>query len=338
MEAKEILKDLVRFDTCYDKENTEIMDYIQRLLERKNFKVEYRSKCLIMSNKEECSLAFIGHTDTVQGGIDWSKSPLEPIEVDGKIYGLGACDMKGGIAGILKAVLDTDWKQKDKGIKLVFTYDEEIGFGGINEVINKKFKLPDNVIIGEPTNNEVMQGSKGLLELKFNFEGKSAHSSNPAKGINAIVEGTKFIEYLNKFYQTLITEKDERFEIPYTTMNIGKIEGGKSINIVPNNCSIYIDFRCISNTQRTRILDEIEIMKDKYNYTYEVINDIKPFVAEGEKIKTTNFITEASFINLNNRYILGVGPVNPHEANEYITLESLDKLVMQYKELINKYC
>ena len=54
--------------------------------------------------------------------------------------------------------------------------------------------------------------------------------------------------------------------------------------------------------------------------------------------KTTNFITEASFINSKNRYILGVGPINAHEANEYITIESLDKLVEQYKQIIHKLC
>lgn len=73
-------------------------------------------------------------------------------------------------------------------------------------------------------------------------------------------------------------------------------------------------------------------------FKYTIINDIKPFITESEVSKTTDFITEASFIQSKNRYILGIGPINPHEANEYITVESLDKLIEQYKQIIKKFC
>ena len=108
-----------------------------------------------MSIKEKQNLAFLGHTDTVQGLNDWTYNPLELKEENGRLYGLGSCDMKGGIAGILKAVLDTDWNKLKTGIKLYFTYDEEIGFEGIKEIVRKNEKMPENVIIGEATNNEI---------------------------------------------------------------------------------------------------------------------------------------------------------------------------------------
>ena len=134
MQSKEILRNLVQFDTYKDKENEKITNYIQQILEKKGFKTEYKTKCLIMSIKEKYNLGFLGHTDTVQGGSDWIYNPLELIEIDNKLYGLGVCDMKGGIAAILKAVLDTDWNKLNSGIKLFFTYDEEIGFEGIKEI------------------------------------------------------------------------------------------------------------------------------------------------------------------------------------------------------------
>ena len=68
MEAKEILKELIKFDTYKDKENQQIMTYIQEILETKGFKVDYKSKCLVMSIKENCKVGFLGHTDTVQSG------------------------------------------------------------------------------------------------------------------------------------------------------------------------------------------------------------------------------------------------------------------------------
>lgn len=338
MQAKEILENLVRFNTYKDKENKEIMDYIQKLLIEKGFDLEYKSKCLVMSIKEECKIGFIGHTDTVQSGNDWIYNPLELTEIDNKLYGLGTCDMKGGLAAILKAVLDIDWNKLNYGIKLIFTYDEEIGFEGIKEINDLNIEIPENVIIGEPTNNEIMNGSKGLLELKLEFDGKSAHSSNPEKGINAIEKCIEFLDELKKFYKDLKLDIDNRFTIPYTTMNIGRIEGGKSINIVPNNCETYIDFRVINNKHREKIIEKVKQIKEKYQFNYTIINDIKPFINESNISKTTDFITEASFIQSKNRYILGTGPINAHEANEYITIDSLNLLVKQYKQIINELC
>ena len=338
MELNQILKKLVKFDTYKDKENKEIINYIQEILERKGFKTEYKSKCLVMSIKEKCKLGFIGHTDTVQSGSDWKYNPLELTEIDDKLYGLGTCDMKGGIAAILRAVLDIDWNKLNYGIKLFFTYDEEIGFKGIKEINSLNIEIPENIIIGEPTNNVIMNGSKGLLEFKIEFKGKSAHSSNPKKGVNSIEECIEFLKELKGFYNNLKIEIDKRFEIPYTTMNIGKIEGGKSINIVPNSCVVYIDFRMINNEHRIKIFEEINMMSAKYKFKFEVINDIKPFITDSKECKTTNFITEASFIESKNRYILGTGPINAHEANEYITKESLNKLVEQYKKMIKMFC
>lgn len=310
MNIKNILKELVEFNTVKDQENTEIMNYIESLLINKGFKVDYRSKCLIMSIKDKKSLGFLGHTDTVKAGKDWNINPFQMREIDGKLFGLGICDMKGGIAAILQAVLEVDWKKLKKGIKLYFTYDEEINFSGIKEIIKIEKEFPIYMIIGEPTNNIIMNGSKGLLELKLTFKGISAHSSMPNLGENAIEKCLKFINELNIFYQKLKNERNNAFEIPYTTMNIGKITGGKSINIVPSSCEVLIDFRIIDNKHITLILNKIEELSKKYKGRYQIINKIKPFANKNEKINSTNYITEAS----------------------------LENLVEQYKNMIYKFC
>lgn len=338
MEVKQILKDLVKFNTINDKENKEIINYIERILKNKGFKVEYKSKCLVMSIKEGKSLGFLGHTDTVQAGGDWSNNPFELKEENGLLYGLGVCDMKGGIAAILQAVTEINWEKMKKGIKLYFTYDEEIGFSGIKELIKKYEKFPKNMIIGEPTNNIKMNASKGLLEFKLNFSGISSHSSNPIQGENAIEKCFDFIKELKNFYNNLKKDRNSIFEIEYTTMNIGKITGGKSINIVPNNCEILIDFRTISKKHNNLIINNINEIIKKYNGSCEIINNIKPFINKENNIYPTNFITEASFIEYGNKYILGVGPLTLHKANENISIESLNELVIQYKEIINKIC
>lgn len=338
MSAKEILKNLIEFNTVKDKENKDIMNYIEQLLKDKGFKTEYKSKCLVMSIGDRYNLGFLGHTDTVMAGSDWENNPYKMKENDGKLYGLGICDMKGGIAGILQAVLETKWEELNYGVKLYFTYDEEISFSGVKEFVQMDEKFPKYMIIGEPSNNIVMNASKGLLEVKLIFNGISAHSSMPDKGENAIENAIGLLNELKKFYNELKEDKSSNFEIGYTTMNIGKIEGGKSINIVPNNCEVLVDFRVIKKEHSDLILNRIENLIEKYKGSYEILNNINPFINKDEKIYPTNFITEASFIDAENKYILGVGPINPHEANEYITIESLNKLVKQYKEAINKIC
>ena len=337
MNEKDILKQLVKFNTIKDKNNKEILDYIEKLLLDKGFNVDYRSKCLVISIKDEINLGFLGHTDTVKYGADWTFDPFEMKELKGNLYGLGTCDMKGGIAAIIKAVMDIDWEKCKKGIKLYFTYDEEIGFSGIRELIKRGEKFPDNMIIGEPTDNIIMNGSKGLLEYKILFNGKSAHSSMPEKGENAIEKCLNFMNELREFYNDLKNEDNDIFETG-TTMNIGKINGGKRINIVPNNCEIQIDFRTISKDQNKRIIKKIEELTKSSKSTTEIINNICPFSNTNEKINMSDYITEASFIESSNKYILGVGPINAHKKDEFITIDSLSKLEKQYIELIKEKC
>ena len=123
MKDFKILNDLISFNTINDKENNKIINYIENYLKGLGFKTEYKTKVLVMSIGNNPKLGFLGHTDTVEYVTDWETNPLELTRVGNKLYGLGTCDMKGGIAAILKAVLDIDWNKLEYGIKLFFTYD-----------------------------------------------------------------------------------------------------------------------------------------------------------------------------------------------------------------------
>ena len=333
MSSKEILKELISYNTINDKENKKIINYIEQYLKNFGFKTEYKSNCLVMSNSDYCNIGFLGHTDTVSYSNDWLSNPFELKELDGKLYGLGTCDMKGAIAAILSAVSKISFNDTNKGIKLFFTYDEEIGFSGIKELINKKIDFPKYMIIGEPTNNEIINASKGLVEFKILFKGISSHSSKPDEGINAIDNCIDFINKLKEFYKEL---KEEIIDSKYATMNIGVINGGRSINIVADSCEVLMDFRTISKDQNEKIIKKIKELLNEGNSSYEIINNIYSFSNDNEKINMSDFITEASFIELGNKYILGVGPVNPHKKDEFITIESLNKLEEQYIELMKE--
>ena len=342
MEEFKILKDLVAFNTIKDFQNQEIMDYIENFLGKLGFKTESRTKNLVMSIGEKTKLGFLGHTDTVEY-IEEFKNPFELRLKDGFLYGLGACDMKGGVAGMLDAIAGIDFSKLNYGMKVYFTYDEEIGFSGVYELVKQGENFPETMIFGEPTNNKLLTGSKGLLEYEINFKGLKAHSSNPDKGISANLNAVKFLYELNEFYeQKLKRERIEAFEIPYTTMNVGLINGGSAKNSVPASCSISIDFRIAKSTQLSMIIKKIEKLAQKYPADVKIIEKIEPFYDEItflEPTKTANFITEASMMKeCKQRIILGTGPVTAHEVNEHISVESYRKLVKQYQELILKVC
>lgn len=120
MSDYKLLKQLVKFNTIKDKENKEIIDFIENYLLDLGFKTEYKEKSLIMSYGENPSVGFLGHTDTVEYIDGWNTNPFELAEKDGKLFGLGACDMKGGIAAILDAVSSINLSKLNKRNKIIF--------------------------------------------------------------------------------------------------------------------------------------------------------------------------------------------------------------------------
>lgn len=339
LNVEEVLGNLVRYNTIKDKENKQMLDYIEKELNSIGFKTEQKDKILIMSNKENQSIGFLGHTDTVEATSEWKYEKFKLTKVEDKLYGLGVCDMKAGIAAIIAAISQINFDNLNKGIKLYFSYDEEIGFSGIKDIVKYEEKFPKRMIIGEPTNNEIIVGSKGLIEYKISFAGIKTHSSTPDKGKNAIMSAISFINELNDFYTNEIQKiQNLNFEIPYTTMNVGKINGGTEINSVPDFCEVLVDFRTIGKEAEIKIEEKIEYLQKRYIANITQINKLPAFFNKSNiSSKTCNFITEASFIE-SNCIILGAGPVTAHEVNEYISINSLYELVEQYKKLILENC
>ena len=341
MEKYKILKDLVKFNTINDKENKGIIDYIENYLKNLGFKTEYKTKDLVMSIGRNPRLGFLGHTDTVEY-IEEFKNPFELTLKDGFLYGLGACDMKGGIAAMLDVVTKIDFSKLKSGMKLYFTYDEEIEFTGVYELVKNNEKFPEYMIFGEPTNNEILVGHKGLLEYEIYFKGLKAHSSNPAKGISANMNAVKFLNELDEFYNNEIKiDEEDGYEIPYTTMNVGTMHGGSARNSVPAYCEISIDFRIANKKHIEKITKKVEELSKKYKAEANIIELVKPFIDNIDfikEVKTANFMTEASMISGAKRMILGTGPVTAHEVNEHISVESYEKLLEQYEKLIYKIC
>lgn len=351
----EVLKKLVSFNTIEDKENNNIINYIKAYLETLNFEVKLirsdSSKYALVGNfGSNTNLCFIGHTDTVKCSSNWKTNPFELKITDNKMYGLGVCDMKGGIAAFLDTLKNINLDELKKGIQIVITFDEEIGFEGIKLIKNSNTKIPDNVLIGEPTNLIPVVACKGCMEYKVKFLGKSTHSSRLIYGDNAIISCLNFTKELIEFAESLKEIKSDLFEdIPYTTMNIGLINGGTAINMVPDECYLSFDFRTISKSEQDRIQKTLEKVFLKYNLEYELFTNIYPCKVENEEVlkkieaitnrKTISYsyVTEGNIINKNNVVILGPGPVTAHEDNEFIEISSYEETKKIYKKIIEFY-
>ena len=144
MDVIKILEKLVSFNTGEDNQNNEAIEWIEQYLIKYGFKCKTISekttnrKCLIAQLGENPILAFSGHLDTVKANEGWESNPFK-IKIDeNKIFGLGVCDMKGGIAAILKACSNVDNKKIKNGIKLYFTFDEELDFSGIKLLLKSE--------------------------------------------------------------------------------------------------------------------------------------------------------------------------------------------------------
>ena len=347
MKVEDILKKLVSFNTIKDKENKELNNYIKEFLKEYGFSFEEigkDKKVLIARTKKEPKFCFFGHTDTVCSNIE---KPFELTEKNGDLYGLGACDMKGGISAILKAVSEINFDELEYGMMLVFTFDEETDFGGIKEFVKAGIRYPEYVLLGEPTDNIPMNGSKGVIEYHFNFYGKRVHSSmiEESSNINCI----KFFSELLKLNDYFEKSENNEYLFKHSTMNIGLMNGGEAINIVSDKTSASCDFRITSKKEEYDYVKKyVDDLSKKYNMDYEIGLDFLPFNNDSDIVKVYEEITgnkRGKFFGLSeasslegNRIILGPGPVTAHQDDEHITKDSLYKCVEIYKKIINYIC
>ena len=209
-------------------------------------------------------LHFNGHYDVVPATGKWEIDPFNPIVKNGKIYGRGTSDMKGGIAAMIiatKAILKSNLDLNGK-LSLSFTPDEETdGFAGAGFITKEGFIKANYCIVGEPSGClNVWNAHKGALWLELTTLGKSAHGSTPWLGINAFEKMVKIVNAINQDLKPLLKNKISKFPtIPpegntATIMLGGITKGGAAINIVPDRFSITIDRRFIPE----ETLDEVK--------------------------------------------------------------------------------
>lgn len=263
-----------------------------------------------------------GHSDVVPvEGQNWASDPFTTDIRGDKLYGRGACDMKGFLACLL-AKAET-FKNADLRvpIHLAFTYDEEVGCLGVPslvEAINALPHKPAMCIVGEPTNMRVITQHKGKYSARAHFTGRSGHSSLPGEGVNAVEFASEFVVFLRRLGQKFRNEgpHDDEFVPNHTTFHSGVIHGGTQLNIIPQNCYVDFEFRNLPNHDRNELkglifdyLDNTLIpqMRETYDdvgVEIEVVSDM-PGLATGDDEEVTRLVMELTGANTTGKVSFG---------------------------------
>ncbi|MAY81651.1 MAG: acetylornithine deacetylase [Deltaproteobacteria bacterium] len=209
-------------------------------------------------------LVLSGHMDVVPTeGQNWSSDPFKMVERDNALYGRGTADMKGFLAAVSVAIAQIPTKQLKRELVLIWTHDEEVGCHG-SRVLAERWAddispLPSLAWIGEPTDMKICRMHPGHTTIEVLCTGRPAHSSRPSLGLNAIHLAQRVLAVLEGVAADWkkTTRFAEHLPSPFTVMNVGTIQGGSAINIVPDSCSIHIGIRPLPGEDAQQRVDSI---------------------------------------------------------------------------------
>jgi len=268
---------------------------------------------------------FSTHIDTVPPFIP-------PTEDDEKIYGRGSCDAKGIIASQIMAVEELR-KQGIEDIGLLYTVEEERSSTGARAANDHPLAAKCEFMInGEPTDNDLAIGSKGSFRLKIKTTGRAAHSAYPEMGDSAI---ETLLDILDEIRHTKFPNDDFFGE---TTVNIGVIEGGVALNVVPPKAEASLLIRL--TTKREPIEEALKsIVRNRAEI--EVLSCSEPvrmLEVDGFNQKTVRFTTDIPYLtNWGQPLLLGPGSILvAHTKDEFVLKKDLEEAVGLYVELAKR--
>ena len=231
--------------------------------------------------KDKAGVVLSGHTDVVPvDGQNWSSDPFHLIELDGTYYGRGTADMKGFIACCLSMAEMAKKAKLATPIHFAFSYDEEIGCVGVRRLLDLLKDAPVKprlCIVGEPTLMQAVTAHKGKLGYRVTAHGLEAHSSLAPIGVNAVYMAADLVHAIRKEQQNIAEhgKRDGDYEVPYTTLHVGKLSGGDVMNIVPNKATLDFEIRYLPEEDGSAISKRIQRAAD------DIADGYKPRVCQG---------------------------------------------------------
>jgi acetylornithine deacetylase/succinyl-diaminopimelate desuccinylase family protein len=201
-------------------------------------------------------LLLTGHLDTVPVGEGWSRDPFGAEIDNGRLYGRGACDMKGGLAAMLGAVLDmrARGEQPAGDVVVAMVVGEEEDSAGTRALVARGVEA-DWAVLSEPTGMQLVRANRGLMNYRLVVKGASAHASSPLLGRNAVVAAARLVLELEALAAELAARPHPLFGPPNLT--VGTIHGGTRPYVVPDRCEVEVDRRVNPGETREDVVREL---------------------------------------------------------------------------------
>ncbi len=375
MTVAETLAQLVSIDSVSSRSNAAIISYLAGRCEAVGFAVKLfhhiddagveKTNLVALagaefSDKLAIELALVGHTDTVPYDSTWTEA-LQLTARDGKLFGRGACDTKAFIAATLTAIESIDLSQLKKPLALVFTADEEIGCLGAKRLAEARPFAAQYAIVGEPTSLQSMRAGKGYCLAEITVRGREAHSAYPGLGASAIFRAARLIEGIELIAKKLKGDQRAGFDPPYTTVNVGIINGGSARNVVAGHCRFTLEWRPIPGQKNDHVLTlvkravadlqqhdsdfvcEIDAARADESFETRADSPVVQFLeqASSNASGTVAFGTEApSMIALGaDAVVFGPGDIRvAHRTGEFVPIDQLNECVNILRQAIERFC
>lgn len=374
----DLLEKLIAFPTVSAESNLPMIAYLRDYLTERGFELHQIDDAIgqkaglfaCLGPRGPGGILLSGHTDVVPTeGQTWNRPDFELSLDTDRVYGRGTTDMKGFLASMLHAA-DLASKQPIKrALKLVFSFDEEIGCVGIQQMIGRlesTIGLPDIAIVGEPTSMQVAIGHKGKAAIQARCIGQSGHSALAPNFLNAIHLATDFVLALRAVQSDIATNgaRDYAYDIPYSTLHVGKIQSGLALNIVPDTALIDFEYRHLAADKSEDIMGRINaaaeqvvvahrsqfagaaIGLNRYNAypgldisaDSDVISQVQHF-AQSNAITKVAFGTEAGYFDALGIATVVCGPGNMaeqgHKPDEYLMLDQLSACDAMMRRIVD---
>ncbi len=361
----EVLDRLIAYPTISSDSNAECINWIQEYLSALGARCQITSgmpgKANIFATlgpEVDGGIILSGHTDVVPvAGQEWSSDPFKLRRTDDRLFGRGACDMKGFIAATL--VLAQDYAAADlkRPLHFAFTHDEEVGCLGARVLVDELIKAglkPSACIIGEPTSMQIIEGHKGCCEYTCEFTGVEGHSSLPHQGVNALEYAMRYATRLMELREALPGRQPEgsRFDPPHSTLQVCGLHSGVAHNVIPNKAVVEWEMRPVQASDKVYIRDAIQAYVDhdllpamqagnpKCDITETFVSEVdglepQPINEATEIVRALTGANETGVVSFGTEagmfqkagvsaVICGPGSIEQaHKPDEFVTLEQL---------------
>tara|TARA_Y100000588_G_scaffold389439_1_gene492143 strand:- start:85 stop:1227 length:1143 start_codon:yes stop_codon:yes gene_type:complete len=370
-EILEVLKNIVAIDTCYPPGHTlKISQFIKKYLSGSGFNINMHSKNknkpnIVLKNYKgnKSSIVFNCHIDTVKPILKEWKTPPFTLKIRGsKCIGLGSVNCKGSTAVHLYFAKNFKKLFPNYKNRICFTFvtdEENLGPEGTKFLKDKKIIKPHTLVLGAPTNNNFIVEERGVFWLNVEVFGKTSHAGDPIKGINSITKAAKIINLLEHKYKKRLKKYDTKYS--KSTINVGIINGGENVNVVPHITNFEIDRRITIKEDINKSFREIKSFIKKIDKSAKVsfLRGTNAFKSNKSNIYLKSLINSYSLINkkkpnfLNSigvsdgRYfandkinIINIGPGDGdqgHKSNETLIIKELVDYFLILKNFIKSF-